>query len=32
MRQEYRILHQTHEHLKQMEIGLTRKIGTVVVK
>jgi DNA primase len=29
---EYNMLHQTHEHLKQMEVGLTRKMGTVVLK
>lgn len=27
---EFRILHQTHNHLKQMEIGLTQSMGTVV--
>lgn len=29
---EYNMLHQTHDHLKQMEIELTRKMGTVVIK
>lgn len=26
------ILHQTHEHLKKMEINLTRKMGTVILR
>lgn len=26
------MLHQTHEHLKQMEINLTRKMGTVIIR
>lgn len=30
--EEYAMLHQTHEHLKQMEIGLTQKIGTVIIR
>jgi DNA primase len=30
--EEYTMLHQTHDHLKQMEIGLTRKMGTVIIK
>jgi len=29
---EYDMLYRTHEHLKQMEIELTRKKGTVVIK
>lgn len=29
---EYNMLHQTHDHLKQMEMDLTRKMGTVVIK
>jgi DNA primase len=29
---EYSMLHQTHEHLKQMEMELTRKMGTVVIR
>lgn len=28
--EEFRILHQTHNHLKQMEINLTQSMGTVV--
>jgi len=28
--EEFRILHQTHNHLKQMEIGLTQAMGTVI--
>ncbi len=31
-KEEYTMLHQTHDHLKQMEIGLTRKMGTVIIK
>ena len=30
--EEYSILRQTHEHLKEMEISLARKIGTVILK
>ena len=30
--EEFRILHQTHVHLKQMEISLTQSMGTVVWK
>jgi DNA primase len=30
--EEYGMLHQTHEHLKQMEMELTRKMGTVVIR
>lgn len=30
--EERYMLHQTHEHLKQMEIELTRKMGAVVIK
>jgi DNA primase len=30
--EEYSMLHQTHEHLKQMEMGLTKKSGTVIIK
>lgn len=29
---EFNMLHQTHEHLKQMEIELTRKMGTVIIR
>lgn len=29
---EQQILHQTHEHLKKMEMELTRKIGTVIIR
>jgi hypothetical protein len=28
----FRMLHQTHEHLKNMEIGLTKKMGAVVIR
>ena len=30
--EEYNTLHQTHDHLKKMEIELTRKSGTVILK
>lgn len=30
--EEHRMLHQTHEHLKAMEIELTKKMGTVILK
>lgn len=30
--EEYLMLHQTHEHLKQMEIALAGKIGTVILR
>lgn len=30
--EEYEVLHQTHAHLKQMEMELGRKIGTVIIK
>lgn len=30
--EEYEMLHQTHIHLKGMEIDLTKKIGTVIIK
>jgi DNA primase len=30
--EENSMLHQTHEHLKQMEMELTRKMGTVVIR
>jgi len=30
--EEYSILHQTHEHLKQMEMELTRKMGAVIIR
>ncbi|MCR6720658.1 MAG: DNA primase [Chitinophagaceae bacterium] len=30
--EEYAVLHQTHEHLKQMEIELTKKMGTVIIR
>ncbi|HEX7902757.1 MAG TPA: DNA primase [Chitinophagaceae bacterium] len=29
---EYSMLHQTHEHLKQMEMELTRKTGAVIIR
>lgn len=29
---EYLMLHQTHEHLKQMEMALTQKMGAVIIK
>jgi DNA primase len=29
---EYSTLHQTHEHLKQMEIQLSQKMGAVIIK
>jgi DNA primase len=31
-REEYTMLHQTHEYLKQMEIALTQRMGTVILK
>jgi DNA primase len=30
--EEYTILHQTHEHLKKMEMSLTKKMGAVILK
>ena len=30
--EEYKILHQTHDHLKQMEMELTRKMGSVIIR
>lgn len=30
--EEFHMLHQTHEHLKQMEMELTKKIGTVIIR
>ena len=30
--EEYNILHQTHEHLKKMEMELTRESGSVIIK
>jgi DNA primase len=30
--EEYSILHQTHEHLKQMEMELTKKMGAVIIR
>lgn len=30
--EEYEMLHRTHEHLKLMEMELTKKMGTVIVK
>lgn len=30
--EEYNILRQTHEHLKEMEMALARRIGTVILK
>lgn len=29
---EYTMLHQTHEHLKKMEMELTKKIGAVIIR
>ena len=30
--EEFGMLHQTHEHLKQMEIELSKKMGAVILK
>jgi DNA primase len=30
--EEYNMLHQTHEHLKKMEMELTRKMGAVIIR
>jgi DNA primase len=30
--EEYEMLHRTHEHLKQMEMELSKKMGTVIIK
>jgi DNA primase len=30
--EEYNVLYQTHEHLKKMEIELTRRMGTVILR
>ena len=30
--EEYNILHQTHVHLKKMEMELTRESGSVIIK
>lgn len=30
--EELLVLHQTHDHLKQMEMELTRKLGTVIIR
>jgi DNA primase len=30
--EEFTVLHQTHDHLKKMEIELTKKMGTVILK
>ncbi len=30
--EEFRMLHQTHDHLKQMEIELSKKMGAVILK
>ena len=30
--EEFSMLHQTHEHLKQMEMELTKKTGTVIIR
>jgi DNA primase len=30
--EEYEMLHQTHNHLKEMEIGLTKKMGAVIIR
>ena len=29
---EYTMLHQTHEHLKKMEMELTKKTGAVIIR
>jgi DNA primase len=29
---EFAVLHQTHEHLKKMEMELTKKLGTVILR
>jgi DNA primase len=29
---EYSMLHQTHEHLKRLEIELTKKAGAVIIR
>ena len=29
---EYNMLHQTHEHLKQMEMELVKKAGSVIIR
>jgi DNA primase len=29
---ELEMLHRTHQHLKQMEVELTRKAGTVIIR
>ena len=30
--EEFSMLYQTHEHLKNMEIGLTKKMGAVIIR
>jgi DNA primase len=30
--EEFHMLHQTHDHLKQMEMELTKKMGTVIIR
>ncbi len=30
--EEFNMLHQTHEHLKQMEMELTKKMGAVIIR
>ena len=30
--EEFSMLHQTHDHLKQMEMELTKKMGTVIIR
>lgn len=30
--EEFAVLHQTHEHLKKMEMELTKKLGTVIIR
>jgi DNA primase len=30
--EEYEMLHRTHEHLKLMEMELTKKAGTVIIR
>ena len=30
--EEHTMLHQTHEHLKQLEVELSKTMGTVIIK
>ena len=30
--EEQNMLHQTHEHLKQLEMELTKKMGAVIIR